>query len=887
MKKILLLTVIAIFAFASGYSQTALWTKTSEERLSVLEKADRSSTPREYQLFQLNLVGLKSQLQSAPSRENGTVSNVIIAFPNAEGKLENYRIYEASVMESSLAASHPEIQSYVGQGIDDPTSKIHFTTTIFGLHTMTLSGRGTYYIDPYTTDLQNYIVYNKSSLTSSRNFECLVEESDETPPPPSLLASDGKFRTYRLAMACTIEYAAYHISAAGLTGGTLAQKKAAVLAAMVVTVARVNSVYEIDMSLKMQLIANNEDIIFVDTDSFTDNDASALINESQSVINAAIGNANYDIGHTVSTGGGGLAGLGVVCVTNQKARGITGSSSPVGDPYDIDYVAHEMGHQFGAQHTFNNSCSGNRSAASAMEPGSGSTVMAYAGICAPNVQNNSDAYFHARSIEQMVAHITGSGNCVAGTNNGNTPPVIAALTSYTIPKGTAFILKGNATDANGDALTYCWEQVNAGATTSSPSATTTDSNPNFRSLSPSTSPNRYMPVLSSVLSGNLTPTWEVIPSVARTMNFALTVRDNRTPNGGQTARQNMTVTFNGTAGPFAVTSQNVDGISWTQGQTQTVTWNVAGTTANSINTANVNILLSTDGGQTFSTVLVANTPNDGSQAITVPNVAAPFCRIMVEAVGNIYYAVNSTPFAIGYTVTNTCNTYTNTTALSIPDGTGANVGGTVVTSTISVPVTYNITDINVTMNVSHTYIQDLVSAINHPDATQVYLVNRICDSEDAFNITFSDGAGTISCTALTGTYDPYAPLSAFNGKAANGTYTLLLRDMYNGDTGTLNSWSIQVCSQVTTLSTENFGLADFKIYPNPNNGAFNVQFSSDSSNDIKIGVHDIRGRQIFDKSYQNTGLFSESLELNNVQAGVYLVTVQDGDRKEVKKIVVE
>lgn len=889
MKKILLLTVIAIFAFASGYSQTSLWTKTSEERLSVLEKVDRSSTPREYQLFQLNFVGLKSQLQSAPSRDNGTVSNVIIAFPNAEGKLENYRIYEASVMEPSLAASHPEIQSYVGQGIDDPTAKIHFTTTLFGLHTMTLSGRGAYYIDPYTTNLQNYIVYNKSSLTTSRNFECLVEEGTETPPPPSLLASDGKFRTYRLAMACTIEYAAFHVAAAGLTGGTLAQKKAAVLAAMVVTVARVNSVYEVDMSLRMQLVANNENLVFVDTDSFTDNDAGALINESQTVINTAIGNGNYDIGHTVSTGGGGLAGLGVVCLTNQKARGITGSNAPVGDPYDIDYVAHEMGHQFGASHTFNGtggSCTGNRSASQAVEPGSGSTIMAYAGICTSNVQSNSDPYFHAVSIAQMVAHITGTGNCVPGTNNGNIAPVITALTNYTIPKGTAFILKGNGTDANGDALTYCWEQTNAGATTADPSATTTDSNPNFRSLSPSTSPNRYMPPLANVLTGNLTPAWQVVPSVARTMNFALTVRDNRTPNGGQTARQNMTVTFNGTAGPFAVTSQNIDGISWTQGQTQTVTWNVAGTTANGINTANVNILLSTDGGQTFSTVLVANTPNDGSQAITVPNVAAPFCRIMVEAVGNIYYAVNPTPFAIGYTVTTTCNTYTNSTAGAIPDN---NPNYTV--RQINVPTTGLVSDVNVAVNLTHTWLSDINIALVSPLGPQINIFNRGCDNSglsDNINATFDDQGVAATCTAtLTGNILPTDALSVFNGQNPQGNWLIGVRDLGAQDTGSLQSVSITICSQVATLSTENFGLADFKIYPNPNNGAFNVQFSSDSSNDIKIGVHDIRGRQIFDKSYQNTGVFSESLELNNVQAGVYLVTVQDGDRKEVKKIVVE
>jgi hypothetical protein len=206
----------------------------------------------------------------APSRETGEVSNVIIAFPNPQGKLENYRIYESSVMAPELAKKYPEIQAYIGQGIDDPTAKIHLTTTIFGLHTMTLSGRGTFYIDPYTKDVKNYIVYDKSDLTAPRNFECHVQDSATnseefigTPPP----ASDGRFRTYRLAMACTIEYAAFHVNAAVAAGtlsptATTAQKKAAVLAAMNVTVARVNSVYERDMSLRMQLVANNESNYF-------------------------------------------------------------------------------------------------------------------------------------------------------------------------------------------------------------------------------------------------------------------------------------------------------------------------------------------------------------------------------------------------------------------------------------------------------------------------------------------------------------------------------------------------------------------------------------------------------------------------------------------------
>ena len=906
MKRILLL-IVFVFAFSAGYSQSSpLWTKTSAQSLDAMRKATRTSMPKEYQLYQLDYSKLKTQLESAPSRENTQSSGVVIAFPNAEGKLENYRIYESSVMEPELAAKHPEIQSYIGQGIDDPTAKIHFTTTLFGLHTMTLSGKGTSFIDPYTSDSKNYIVYNKSSLPKRQAFECHVEDNDAMVPPPSTAASDGKFRTYRLAMACTIEYAAFHINAAVTAGtlsptATLAQKKAAVLAAMNVTVARVNSVYERDMSLRMQLVANNESIIFIDSDAFSNDVPRDLIAESQSVINTTIGNANYDIGHTVSTGGGGLAGLGVVCVTGQKARGITGSPEPIADAYDIDFVAHEMGHQFGAAHTFNGqggNCTlpnpsigdpGTRNAATAVEPGSGTTIMAYAGICeAVNVQDHSDDYFHAVSISQMVAHIAGTGNCVAGVDNGNNPPVISPLTSYTIPKGTAFVLKGNGTDVNGDALTYCWEQTTVGATAVNPSATSTASNPNFRSISPSTSPNRYLPALPSVLNGDLTPAWEVIPSVARVMSFALTVRDNRTPNGGQTARQNMTVTFNDATGPFKVTSQNIEGISWIQGQTETITWDVAGTTGAPINTANVNILLSTDGGLTFSTLL-ANTPNDGSEAITVPNIAAPFCRIMVEATNNIYYSVNAKTFAIGYVVTNTCNTYSFNTPVAIPDA-----NGTFTIRQLNIPTTALISDVNVAVNITHTYLSDIQIAILNPaggGATQVNLFNNGCDNggvTDSLNATFDDQGTAANCVAIvTGNILPAQPLSAYNGTNPQGNWVLGVRDLGNGDVGTLNSFAITICSQTMVLSTQNFGLADFKIYPNPNKGNFNVQFNSESNNEIKIAIYDISGRQIFNKSYQNTGLFSENLQLNNVQSGVYLVNVIDGDKKEVKKIVIE
>lgn len=741
MKRILLL-IVAIVVFGSGNAQQ-LWDAVPSDRLNHLEKTDRISIPVKSHTFSLDLAALKTTLQAAPSRENYTSpSSVIIPFPNGEGEIEHFRVYEASVLHPDLAAQHPNIKSYVGQGIEHPASSVHFSITIFGLHSMMFSTAGTSYIDPYTKDLNNYLVYKKSDLHNPRTFFCGVTEEvqeEEHPVPPSVMASDGTLRTYRLAMACTIEYAAYHIDAAFLNAAPLEDKKAGVLAAMNVTMTRVNGVYERDMAITMQIVPNNENIIYVNSDNLANDDAGTLISQIQSVINGAIGSSNYDIGHVVSTGAGGLASLGCVCTSN-KAQGVTGSPAPVGDPYDIDYVAHEMGHQFNATHTFNNSFQ--RSASTAVEPGSGSTIMAYAGISPPNVQNNSDDYFHTVSISQMIDFVNGSGgNCAAETPNGNSAPFIAFLSNSSIPRGTAFILKGNATDTDGDALTYCWEQINANGSSSTvnnePSAFST-SGPNFRSLSPSDSPDRYMPELSSVLAGNLTPTWEVVPSTGRTLNFALTVRDNQVPNGGQTVRDDISVVVVSGAGPFRVTSQNTGGITWAGNEQETITWDVAGTTGNGVNTANVNILLSTDGGQNFDTILAENTPNDGAEIITVPNINATTCRIMIEAVGNIYYAINSNQFGIS-----------------------------------------------------------------------------------------------------------------------------------------------------ETNAADDFGLQSFKLYPNPNNGSFSVAFSSDSTNDVSIAVHDIRGRQVYSNQYKNTGVFTANIDLQELQSGIYLVTVADGNRKEVKKIMIQ
>ena len=887
MKKLLLTLIVSVFFFMEGNSQS-IWNRTSEERMLVLEKFDRATMPKEFSLFSLNLNAFKSLIQNAPNDLSGITSNVVVPFPNSNGVIENYVVYDAPVMEEGLAIKFPGIKSYIAKGINNPKTTLRFSVTEFGLHAMSVtSDLGTYYIDTYTKDLNNYIVYNKKDIESSRSFGCLTD-ANELPidqgkfSTDETMINDGNFRQYRLAIACTVEYAAFHLTAAGTpASATLAQKKAVVLSAMVVSMTRLNGVYEREMSLRMNLVSNNDLIIFIDSDSFTN--SPAMINEIQPIVDTAIGSANYDMGHGFCTTDSGIAQVSSVCGTG-KARGITGQLNPVGDPFDIDYTAHEMGHQWGALHTQNNDC--NRSADSAYEPGSASTIMGYAGICAPNVQSNSNDYFHARSILQMTTFVLSGGTCGAVTANGNTAPVVQAGVDYTIPRGTAFILKGAATDANGDALTYCWEQYNLQSLASTtPPLNTATTGPNFRSLSPSTSPNRYMPRFADVLQGNLTPTWEVVPNVARTMNFALTVRDNRA-GGGMTNRDDMVVNF-AAVGPFQITSPNVENTTWAVGSAQTITWDVAGTTANGINTANVNILISTDGGATFNT-LVANTPNDGSQAITAPATATPNCRIMIEAVGNIFYALSKN-IGVGYSFTNACTTYTNNTALPIPDGVGANAAGAIASKTVSVPVTQSITDVNVTLSGAHTFYWDLIVAVSHPDGTQTRLLNRNCNQvSTGFNVLFNDASPAIVCASnLTGTFAPAQALSVFNGKPANGTWSLLATDNYNGDTGTINNWSVEICTVVAALAVENFGLENFSLYPNPNNGTFNIKFNSSSNNEIKIGVVDMRGRQIFNKTYANTGLIDQNLQLDAVQAGVYLVTVQDGINKEVKKIIVE
>ncbi|MDN4165850.1 zinc-dependent metalloprotease family protein [Cytophagales bacterium LB-30] len=656
MKKLLLsaiMTVIVSFAYSQGQN---FWKASNQSPVQNKRIPSVSRQPKYFTLYDLDVKQFTAQVSKAKDRSLArSASDVIMSFPTADGNIENFRVVEANVLHPDLAAQYPHIKSYAGQGIEDPSASIRFSVSQAGFHGMVLSSqKGAYFIDPYAAETNTYMVYKRADLgREDQGFECLTEEDMDLPSvkynTSERSTNDKKLRKYRLALSCTAEYG--NIFAG--SSGTDAQKKGNILAQMNITMTRVNGIYERDLAITMEIVPNNTAIMYYGTAN-SDPWANEWNSKTQQVIDAAIGNANYDIGHNFNTTGGGNAGcIGCVCQTGSKGSAYTGRSNPTGDAFDVDYVAHEMGHQFGGYHVMN-TCSRSGSGSTEVEPASGSSIMGYAGICSTNIQSNSDAYFAYVNIRDISANVQGgvSSSCAQIINIGNNAPTANAGADYTIPKSTPFVLKGQGTDPDGDVLTYTWEQNDPqqASGSGSPQSTWTVG-PMFRSKEGTTSPDRYMPQISDVVAGNLTPTWEVIPSVGRTLNFSLTVRDNKA-GGGQTAEDLMRVTVSGTAGPFTVSAPNT-AVTWNVGQSQTVTWNVSGTNASPINCANVNILLSTDGGFTYPVVLAANTPNDGSQTITVPNNVGSTNRIKIEAVGNIFYDISKVNFTIAGAVS--CN----------------------------------------------------------------------------------------------------------------------------------------------------------------------------------------------------------------------------------------
>ena len=640
---LLLLYVLTLWGTLFTQAQNNIWEDIEESRISL--QGERQIIPNQYRTLHLDVENLQTLLAEAPLRFSQEAQNnaIYLELPLYDGSMATFRVEEAPMMEKELANKFPELKTYTAVQVDNPAIKARLDWTIRGFHAMIYSPEGSLFIDPYSTnDVTNYISYHKNDYTRAdgdvwkchANVEEHIIDKKQKSGLLKSVAGDCQLRSYRLAVATTGEYTAFH-------GGTVA----GAMSAITTTMNRVNGIYETEVSVTMVLVANNNQLIYTNSgsDPYSNNDGGAMLGENQTTVDNTIGSANYDIGHVFSTGGGGVAYLGSVC-SGSKAGGVTGGGSPVNDPFDVDYVAHEMGHQFGGNHTQNNAC--NRNNTTAMEPGSGSTIMGYAGICAPNVQNNSDDHFHAISIQEISNFITGGGNsCASIVSTSNTAPVANAGQNYTIPRSTPFTLQGTATDADGDALTSNWDQMDNETSTQSPVATSTDG-PNFESITPIASLDRTIPDISYIVN-NTNNIWEVLSDVNRTFDFRFTVRDNNAAYGC-TDEDDMTVTTSSASGPFLVNSPNTS-LSWSVGATETVTWDVANTTAAPVSCANVDILLSLDGGYTYPITLASNVTNDGSHNIVVPNNPNTTSRVKVVCADNIFFDISNTDFTIELT----------------------------------------------------------------------------------------------------------------------------------------------------------------------------------------------------------------------------------------------
>ncbi len=724
------------------------WTPVEQQYINPT--GSRDIVPQTCALFSLDYQSMKEILWTAPHEyvQNPANSNTIITVALADGTADMFKIVQYDMMEALLAAQFPEMKTFRGISVSDPYRSIRIDWTTNGFRAVISDLDGKTYIDPYQrNDLATRVVYYANSFMSQSAWTCgMIEEEDpinDDEITQQRMFGDCQFRSYRLAIATTGEYSNFF-------GATSPAQSGLVLSQVITAINRVNEVYEADLAVRLILIANTTAVFYYDPggDPFSGNDCGVQLTQNQNNMTAVIGNANYDVGHVFSIGSGGCAIRGSICDNSLKAKGATGLTPPTGDPFYIDFVAHELGHQFGGNHTFNGttgSCSGNRSPSSAYESGSGTTIMAYAGICdAQDVQAHSDDYFHARSLLEISNKLL-STNCAAFISFNNAAPVASNVPNYTIPKSTPFVLTASATDANGDALSYCWEEYDLEAGSSEPPTSDDIDGPMFRSFNPVASPSRYFPRLQD-LTQNISPVWEVLPSVGRTMTFRMTVRDYHNI-AGCTDEDDVVVTTNANAGPFVVTSQNSP-TEWYEGQTEIITWDVANTTASPINCANVEIRLSTDGGFTYPLVLAMNEPNDGSASVVIPPGVTTMARVMVKASNNIFFDINNSNITIALAVPNYTLSLNPSIITECNDGT--------VQTTVVVGQIFNFTD-----PVS-------LSVINKPPGAVVTFTPQIVNPGSTSTLSISN------VTGLFGTYTPTVRGNSTTGiKDAVFTITLL------------------------------------------------------------------------------------------------------------------
>jgi len=657
---LLIMSSSASIAGQSFWQAVAPESKLSSDQVTSIQFSEESTS---IQYFEADEQALRDFLTLVPHELSGDDSYTI-QLPMPDGSQTLYSIVESPIMEAGLATKFPEIKTFKVFGIDDPGASGRVDISQKGFRAMLFTSQGRVFIDPELSNLKSgrYVSQLRNSNDSGGTFQCsageIVSIRSELQMSSSKLSYriPGNFITYRIAIAATPQYV--------VAVNTGVDPLADATAAIATTINRVNQIYERDLGIRLVIIGNNELLIDVNDDNnFSNSNGLALLLENQIWIDNTIGIANYDIGHIFSTGGGGVAVLESVCDNStslalvdlgSNAMGVTGLNDPTGEIFHIDFVAHEIGHQFGAEHSFNGtsgSCGSNRSLlATTFEPGSGSTIMAYAGICGlESIQNMSDATFHAGTILQINNFVSAGGgssciNTIVSASNPAEPTANAGI-DRTIPINTSFQLQGTGGDTDGDTLSYQWDQMDAGTATSS--TTLGDDfgdNALFRSYPPQPTGDRDFPALGTQVADGPIDLSEALPCTSRIVNFRLTVRDNKS---GQ-ATDDISLTVDGASGPFRITSFNTAQTIFTTSPF-IFNWDPANTNTGPVSCANVDVDLLTfsDDHKTYAvTQLLSNVVNNGNQIITLPDNSSLNARFRVSCNSNIFYDISDADLII-------------------------------------------------------------------------------------------------------------------------------------------------------------------------------------------------------------------------------------------------
>lgn len=651
--RIALLFLICISSFLKLHAQQSLWKKVDKISYTTLLKTKQ---PEKFALSKINIAQLKSFLSYAPlENEDGKLTKGLpFSMPLPNESTLSTSVFESPVWEDKYADQFTNIKTYI---LSDPLTNSlqgRITLTPQGISGIMFSDNGIVYIHPLNNDEETYISYYADKeevlmLPCGSKSDLLSQISSEVKKPSGVLSAYAGRRTYRLAVAATGEYTTW---AGGQTNA---------LSYITISINNVMAIYERDLNIRFTIVAPNS-ILFTNaaTDPYPGNAYldDVATNANQTTLDNIIGTANYDLGIVFNYGwdrGYVPLPFGFTCKAASKGKGAAGYSAGVGlnttkGPQGLVFdftVAHELGHTFGASHTFASNagfCGPYGTASTAYEPGAGSSLMTYATYtdCGSYV-NYIEPYFHAGSIAQIQSYLN-NNTCAQTIPTANRVPKLSvAATSYNVPVSTPFTLTANGTDEDGNTLVYNWEQMDAAFTVTPPPANNA-AGPNFRSYPPTKSGNvRTFPRLQDIAAG-ISPLYEVLPSITRTMNFRVTARD-QSISGPATVNANIALNFKSNAGPFIITSQQ-SAETWTTGSTKNITWNVAGTNAGTINCTAVDILFSVDGGFTYPYTLASNTANDGSETITVPNLSTKAGRIRIQSVSNVFFNINKANITI-------------------------------------------------------------------------------------------------------------------------------------------------------------------------------------------------------------------------------------------------